>query len=382
MEWPARKLQRIVVSFGIAFGVWMSIALLTIIQQYVNHLKSPLDVPLAAAVAAGFAAIALVTPPVFYLGRRFPVTRDTAKRVVVYTVGVVPFVIAYACVRWVIAPPYNADLHRFLDRSWTNFLVMSYANFAGCTWIYLEILLTANALEIYDRARTEALERAGLEQALATSELQALKVQLHPHFLFNTLHGIATLAETDGRRAKAMVVQLSALLRSALEYGSTDVGLLGEELRFVAAYLDLEKMRLGPRLAVRWSVVEDTREALVPHLILQPLVENAIVHGVACAREGGWVEISAERAGQRLSLRVRNSVAGAKTRGTGLGIKNTEARLKYLYSSDASISFSLNEAQDIAEAAVTIPFLGAGFGGPTGSGTMAKEVDNASVDRR
>ena len=342
--------------YAVAFGVWASTALLMVTQQLVNHLHGEFDLPLALANCAVFLCIALLTPPTFYLGRRFPVTRHIVRRLGLYVLAFFPFLLVYACVRWVVAPPWNADLHRFVDRSWSMFWAQI-KNFASIWWMYLEVLLTANALAFYERARTQELERAHLEQALASSELQALKVQLQPHFLFNTLHGIATLAERDGRRAKGMVLQLSTLLRRSLEHGSADLGPLADELEFISGYLELEKMRLGSRLDVRWDVAEDARAALVPQLILQPIVENAIIHGISCSREGGWIEITAERAPHQLLLRVRNSLALCASSGTGLGLKNTAARLKCLYGGDARLSFSLDHVQGHAEARLDVPLL-------------------------
>jgi sensor histidine kinase YesM len=181
-------------------------------------------------------------------------------------------------------------------------------------------------------------------------------MQLHPHFLFNTLHGISTLIDADRNSAKTMVIKLSGLLRTALER-SSDLIQLGDELTIVREYLDLEKMRLGARLRVGWSIDPDTQQMLVPQLILQPLVENAIRHGVACSREGGWVEIASRRRSGVFELRIRNSVGGKRPAGTGVGLRNTEARLRYLYSDDASFSFTLAEDQT-ATARLFLPALG------------------------
>jgi two-component system LytT family sensor kinase len=143
----------------------------------------------------------------------------------------------------------------------------------------------------YALVRREELEKTELQEALAESELQSLKSQLHPHLLFNTLHGLSTLIETDRGLVRLMILRLSDLLRTTLEHGAADLVSLEKELEFARAYLDLEKMRLDGRLEVHWKIDDGTGRVLVPQLILQPLVENAIVHGVSCSREGGWVEI-------------------------------------------------------------------------------------------
>jgi two-component system, LytTR family, sensor kinase len=345
-------------SYAVSLGIWMSIGFFSVVQQRVNHPNSALGWPLVVSVVAFFFASAVLTPPVFYLGRKYPLARQaTIRRILLYISGAPFFVVAYASVRWVLAPPYDQELHHAVARSLPTFLSLITSNFANLWWVYLEILLAANAFEYFERARTESLEKAQLEQALAASELQSLKAQIQPHFLFNTLHGIATLADTDGARAKAMVLQLASLLRAALEQGNSDLITLRDELQFIKAYLNLEKMRLGERLEIHLSIDQRTQDALVPQLILQPLVENAIIHGVSCSRTGGFVEIDVKQEGESLVLTVRNSLGGVRPSGTGLGLRNTESRLSHLYGSDASLKFTLDQKQRAATAIVRLPLL-------------------------
>jgi two-component system, LytTR family, sensor kinase len=212
---------------------------------------------------------------------------------------------------------------------------------ANIIYNYLVIVLAAHAYNYFERMRKQELERSEYQQALAASELEALRMQLHPHFLFNTLHGISTLIDTDGKTAKEMIVKLSDLLRIALDRSGRDLIPLREELKWVGEYLDLEKMRFGARLTVTWSIDVDTENQLVPQLILQPLVENAIRYGIASSREKSWVEITSQRRGELLELTVRNNVGVRRKEGTGLGLRNTEARLRHLYANEAVFSFAL-----------------------------------------
>jgi len=207
------------------------------------------------------------------------------------------------------------------------------------------------------RAQRDAMKSLELERQLSAAQLRALQMQLEPHFLFNTLHGISTLIDTDRARAKAMVIELSNLLRMSLQHGSSDLVTLEEEIKFLDSYLGLEKMRLGTRLEIRRSIGPGTLSVLVPQLILQPLVENAILHGIACCREGGWLEIAARRADGSLQLEIRNSVGGKRHNGTGLGLKNTRARLTYLYSNEATFSFAVFD-DHIATATLVLPAVG------------------------
>jgi two-component system, LytTR family, sensor kinase len=135
---------------------------------------------------------------------------------------------------------------------------------------------------------------------------------------------------------RLMVLRLSELLRTTLVPQEID-------LEFVRGYLDLEKMRLNGRLGLRWKIESGTGEVLVPQLILQPLVENAILDGVSCSREVGWVEIGARRTGNSIELRIGNSVGGKSPGGMGVGSKNTEARLKFLYAEEHQFSFEVDK---------------------------------------
>jgi sensor histidine kinase YesM len=153
-----------------------------------------------------------------------------------------------------------------------------------------------------------------------------------------------------------MIIKLSNLLRTALDSDSADLIPIEDELRFVREYLDLEKMRFGSRLKVEWQVAPETGRLLVPQMILQPLVENAIRHGVASSREGGWVEVAASTRNGTVDIEVRNSSSGTTSNGTGVGLRNVETRLKYLYSGDASVRFTVAD-DHTATVSLSLPAL-------------------------
>jgi LytS/YehU family sensor histidine kinase len=252
-----------------------------------------------------------------------------------------------------LLPPWDSATHQFTQRS-LHSLVGNIHVFSFQIWCYLAILVVAHAYYGFQHAKAQELERSELQQALAASELQMLKSQLHPHYLFNTLHGISTLIDSDRAKAKASVLKLSSLLRTSLEYGNSDLISFAEELRFVEAYLELEQMRLEDRLQIGWDVDWETREMLVPQLILQPLVENAILHGIACCREGGWIQIASRKIGERVELEIRNSVGGKSQEGLGLGHRNTTARIKHLYANEGAFVFEI-DPDDVAVATLTFP---------------------------
>ena len=300
---------------------------------------------------------ALLSPPVFYFVQRYPMVRPFSPwRIGRYILLLVPYLLLSLCIRSAVLPPTDPAMPSYFGR-FLEGLGENAHLFAVQTWDYIVTLVAALAYQYSTRARNQELESAKLRQELAESELHALKSQLQPHFLFNTLHGISTLIEVDKARAKMMVLKLSSLLRAVIQDGAPDLIPLEEELKFVEAYLDIEKMRLEERLQIGWKVDAGTRSLLVPSLILQPLVENAIVHGVACSREGGWIEIGARRLDDRLELSVANSVRGTATPGSGLGLQNTKARLSHLYADEAAFSFEVDE-NGIARAVLLFPALG------------------------
>lgn len=347
-------------AYALSICAWGALSLLTgweyrIFDRQLNIHSTFLDMVLLAE-SRGF-AYALLTPPIFYLVRRYgPSMKQTLWRWGAYCVGVFPFMVLYSCIRWVVLPPWNADLQRYVPRTSRGPFELIYGEFADQITMYVAIVFAAHAYQYFDRVRKQEVEKYEFQQALAASELQALKMQLHPHFLFNTLHGISTLIDTDRNSAKAMVIKLSGLLRTALERGNSDMITLREELKFIREYLDLEKMRFGPRLQVDCSIDPDTEQIAVPQLILQPLVENAIRHGIASSREGGWLKIASQQKHGALEINIRNSVGGKRPVGTGVGLRNTEARLKYLYADDASFSLAFAEDQT-ATATLVLPVL-------------------------
>jgi two-component system LytT family sensor kinase len=357
-----QKLSKLSRAYLWSIAAWGGFAPVLAAQDKVRSLAAGVDTNYGSLVlvnGAWLLTAGLLSPPLFSIVRKYPVSKPSdLGRIAVYLLGVVPYVIASVCLRWITLPPWDSQIRQFVPRTFHDLLTNTY-HFANLTWDYSVIVFAAHAYEYLRRSRAQELERAELCQALAASELQALKSQIHPHFLFNTLHGISTLIDTEKDRAKAMLLKLSTLLRTALAHGSTDLITFDQELTFIKDYLDLEKMRLEQRLDVRWNIASETRNMLVPQMVLQPLVENAILHGVACCREGGWIELSSSLGQAGLRVEIRNSVGGKSHGGMGLGLSNTKARLRFLYSEEATFAFTLAE-RGVATATLLVPSMSSG----------------------
>lgn len=205
---------------------------------------------------------------------------------------------------------------------------------------FLSVLFAYHANLWRHRFRDRALVASRLEAQLFQAQNQALRMQLQPHFLFNTLHSIATLMHTDVESADRMVTRLGDLLRLSLERSGEQEVSLGQELAFLGAYLEIEHIRFKDRLRVTIEVPEALKEALLPTFILQPLVENALKHGFAKRSQGGTVAIRARAEGGSLRLEVEDDGDGPPSRHEeGVGLRSIRERLHLLYGGLARFTF-------------------------------------------
>ena len=353
-------LRRVGRDYAISIAFWLLLSFLIAWQTHHTVVYGPAPTPLRDLIllfGVRYLTVALLTPPLVYIVERWPVGGDVALRHALgYLVGYVPFSLVFATIRWCMWPPWESETQSWGHRTPEAILGLAYGTFADILLLYIGIVVAAHTYFYFSLSRRQEIEQLRLRQSLAQSELQALKIQLHPHFLFNTLQGISTLIDVDPATAKNVLRKLSTLLRSALTRSGADLVELAEEIKFLESYLDLEQLRLGPRLKSTFHVSPQARNVMIPQLILQPLIENAIVHGVACSREGGWVEIFATHTGDQLRVQVRNSVKGNSEPGTGFGIQNVKARLRHLYADDASFEFVRGQ-DGVAIATLLLPVL-------------------------
>jgi hypothetical protein len=231
------------------------------------------------------------------------------------------------------------------------------ANFDGA--IYLVVAAAAHALAFYRRAQDRERHAIKLAAGLNRAKLDALRQQLQPHFLFNTLNAIATLVHRDANAADELINDLSELLRLSLQTGEHEVP-LARELELLECYIAIEQTRLADRLSVIREIDPAAKDALVPTFVLQPIVENAIRHGIEPRLASGTVTIRARREGDLLSLSVVDDGVGLakaekKSSRQGIGIKNSEARLRTLHGDAASLVLGPSASGGV-EVRITLPF--------------------------
>jgi two-component system LytT family sensor kinase len=240
----------------------------------------------------------------------------------------------------------------------TNNFVMRATRVAGVNLpVYAGFVLAWHASAYHRESRDRAMRAVELESSLQQAQLAALRSQLNPHFLFNALHSMAELVHVNPKLAEDLIVRLGELLRKVLESSHSQEVTLSEELEFIRGYVEIEQMRLGGRLQVSWDIDPDALRARVPSLVLQPLVENAILHGISPLTQPGTLAIRAARADGSLLLEVRDSGPGvdsiAKLSRSGIGLANTRVRLESLYGTRQSLELANHDGFTVR---VRIPF--------------------------
>jgi two-component system, LytTR family, sensor kinase len=221
--------------------------------------------------------------------------------------------------------------------------------------VYAAVLATGFAREFFLRDRRRQQHELRLQAQLAEARLEALRMQINPHFLFNTLHAVSALVERDPGGVRRMIARLSELLRHTIESRGTDEIPLRDELSFLRRYIEIMEIRFQGRLQVEMKIDDGALEGLVPNLILQPLVENALEHGASRAEEGR-ISVEAHRDGDDLRLSVRDNGPGlAAQTEAGVGLANTRARLEQLYGEEAALTLANADGGGVC-ATIVVPY--------------------------
>lgn len=306
---------------------------------------------------------AMLSLLILFFSRRFPVERPHRNRNLAIHLSTSFIIALLHLMLYIATSSWLLEKGSFLSISTGSVksqLLMLISLLPGM--IIYGIILVFNLASLYYKQYREAIiSSLELKSHLTQSQLQFLKMQIHPHFLFNTLHSISALiVKNENRVAVRMISRLSDLLRLALENEETQLVPLKQELNFLERYLEIEQIRFQDRLTVSMDIDQETIDAQVPNLILQPLVENAIRHGIAPYSWAGKINISARRKDKTLWLQVSDDGPGISEKAlnsfnAGIGIRNTKARLERLYG--AAYNFDLrNNEQGGATVILRIPY--------------------------
>ena len=334
------------------FGIWTFIGVVFTLQGYFTSYRSARPMAFADSAYLQFTwsyLWALATPLVLWVASRLPIERNNWLRSALLHV---PISIVLGVVVTAIGHVLNWlywDYSVGKPFSWERMARFVVGNFSEAIGIYMLIALTSYAFSYYRRFREGQVRTLQLEAQLSQAQLQALKMQLHPHFLFNTLHSISALLNKDPESARKMITRLGDFLRMTLENSGSQEVTLQQEMEFLTCYLEIERIRFQDRLRTNIDVAQQTLDAKVPNLLLQPIVENAIRHGIAPRSTPGLIEIEAKQRNGTLRIQVRDNGPGLPAHRTsenllkrGLGLANTETRLERLYGSDHRFDLSDN----------------------------------------
>lgn len=321
--------------------IWTFVGIVFTLQSYFTSFRSERPVSFSDSVYLQMTwsyLWALATPLVLFAASRLPIERHNWLR---NSLTHVPISIALSVIVTAIGHVFvwlyfGLPMGRgFSFERLSRFVV---ANFSEGIGIYLLIALISYSFSYYRRYREGQIRTLQLEAQLSQAQLEALKMQLHPHFLFNTLHSISALLNKDPEVARRMITRLGDFLRLTLENSGAQEVTLQKEMEFLRCYLEIERIRFQDRLVTRLDVSNQVLDAKVPNLILQPIVENAIRHGITPRSTPGIIAIEAKPHNGAVRIQIRDNGPGLPTHRSsdilfrkGLGLKNTETRLERLY---------------------------------------------------
>jgi two-component system, LytTR family, sensor kinase len=359
---PEENKTRWWVVWVVSFGVWTALGAFdgALQYQWMRQRGQPIEWKYLLNVELVNYFIAAVTSPgVYWLALRFPLARGKwATNLPIHVVGCFLFTAVHAVGRVVASPvrdsaghlrPVNAEL------MWWMFLAVVFSDVT----VYWPIVGLAHLVEYHKKYKDRDLRASQLETKLVAAQLHALKMQLQPHFLFNTLHSISALMRIDPDAADQMIARLSDLLRLTLETANLQEGSLKRELELLNGYLQIEQTRFSDRLSVSLEIDPEAYDATVPYMIMQPLAENAVRHGVSKLMSPGRIVVRASRDDGWLRLAVQDNGPGFESTedqpNTGVGLRNTRERLEKLYGARQKLQVSPVSSGGV-EVSITLPY--------------------------
>ena len=323
---------------ALIWGVWTIITLFFTTQVYMMYYAENRPIPYGRGFLVQAAACylwALATPFVLWMARSFRIERSNWRSRVAIQFGVsLGLNLVLLTAHFVI---FMLIVGRGSSINFINTVAYVLYNLDRWMLVYWTILLISHAWNYYHTCRQVELQASQLRTQLVQAQLEALKMQVHPHFLFNTLHSISALLTKDTEAARKMITRLGDFLRLTLENGGSSEVSLRQEMEFLNSYLEIERIRFQDRLTTEIHVDPQVLDVRVPNLILQPIVENAMRHAVANSNNGR-IEITAEPRNGMVQIQVKDNGPGLNVEnkvftrtGKGVGLANTRARLKHLY---------------------------------------------------
>jgi sensor histidine kinase YesM len=337
----ARLLKRRWFRLAMIWGVWTLVGLFFTSQIFVSSAYMEKRPTLSRVLFMQMSICylwALATPLVLWLARRFCIERQNWRsRILFHAFGGIALVGLMSAIHFLIFMPFigrTSEITAFRDFQYVFF------NLDRQLCIYWLLLLMSHVINYYNSYRKGRLQAERLRTELVQSQLEALKMQLHPHFLFNTLHSISALLNKDVGAARSMITRLGDFLRLTLENVGTQEVTLQQEMEFLNSYLEIERVRFRDRLTTLVNVDPQMLDVPVPNLILQPIVENAMRHAIATHSSCGRIEITAAPRNGALRIEVKDNGPGLPVDQDGIhlrkgvGLANTRARLERLYGAD------------------------------------------------
>jgi two-component sensor histidine kinase len=345
-------------------GLWTFLALVSTVQSYVSQLVFDKPVPWSLAARRSFYdwyTCGVLSLGILWFCERNRLEPERAGRWAAkhFAAAGIYFTANIIVSSWLLAGEKSVQSGEILTFGYLlKKLALHYV--VMCLMMYWFVVFAHLGWHYYRRYREREMQAVELQQKLVEARLEALRMQLNPHFLFNTLHAVSALIHEDPNAADRVLARLSELLRLSLDQAKPQEVPLSEELAFLDRYLEIEQTRFADRLQVEKEVEAETEYALVPYLILQPLVENAIRHGIEPREDTGRLAIRARRSNGTLQLRVSDNGAGLPEENgaplrEGIGLSNTRSRLQHLYGDDYRLELVSAPCGGL-EARIDIPY--------------------------
>jgi signal transduction histidine kinase len=347
----------------VIFGVWTVLAFIECFQYYFGYLGTSEAVSFRYEISYSLKETwvsALLTPMVLWIAARFPLgRRKLSITVAAYLAGAALYLALFVAIRMPLGQITDFTTGKLGHPSWSFYRSLLFRYSSDIVWMFGGTLIASQLWNYYRKYRERELRTSRLEAQLAQAQLKVLKMQLDPHFLFNTLHSISSLMHQDVEAADDVLARLSDLLRMSLEDVNEQEVTLKREMEFLDGYLAIQQIRFRDRFSVRVNVDPKSLDALVPNMVLQPLVENAVQHGIASRAGAGELEVRSFVQNGAVRLEVRDDGPGpADDLGegaSGVGLANTRARLQQLYGDSYRFSLTRPE-QGGTLVALEIPF--------------------------